>query len=72
MMAENSNNLSNNGMETKWIETECEFCNGEGYDEDSLQVIEGVNGIRFNRTNHCENCNGSGVILELVTKQQEQ
>jgi DnaJ-class molecular chaperone len=44
-------------MKTQWIESECDFCCGEGYDDGEI----------------CENCNGTGVIKELnVTKQQEK
>jgi DnaJ-class molecular chaperone len=49
--------------EVEWIESDCEFCNGEGYDEDSLQVVGGVN-----RTKYCENCDGYGVVFELKSK----
>jgi DnaJ-class molecular chaperone len=53
-------NLNNNKMNAKWIESECEFCNGEGYDEDSLTEKNGVI-----TTNYCENCDGHGVVFEL-------
>lgn len=49
----------------KWIEIECEFCDGEGYDEDSLITKDGVN-----TANYCENCNGEGVIFELNIKSE--
>ena len=54
-------------MEVKamWIEIECDFCRGEGYDEDSLTAKDGVN-----TANVCGNCNGAGVIFELNLKSE--
>lgn len=52
-------------MEAKWIEIECDFCHGEGYDEDSLTTKDGVN-----TSNRCENCDGYGVIFELTIKSE--
>ena len=53
-------------METEWIEIECDFCRGEGYDEDSLTRKDGVN-----TANVCANCDGSGVIFELTIKSEQ-
>ncbi len=52
-------------MKTEWIEIECDFCHGEGYDEDSLTTKDGVN-----TANYCENCDGYGVIFELNLKSE--
>jgi DnaJ-class molecular chaperone len=54
-------------MKTEWIEKECEFCNGEGYDEDSLTEKNGII-----TTHCCENCDGYGVVFELKTKEQNK
>lgn len=48
-----------------WIEMECEFCNGESYDEDSLTTKDGVNTV-----NRCEFCKGTGVVFELNLKSE--
>ena len=53
-------------MNTEWIEIECDFCHGEGYDEDSLTIKDGIN-----TENVCGNCNGAGVIFELNLNQNK-